>query len=274
MTNPHFTDPLEVHLDISSDEHNAVDLLSQSTSLSKQCIKHTMQKGAVWLSHRGYTQRLRRAKKNLHNGDSLHLYYNEKILSSTPQAPTLIADHGAYSIWNKPYGMYCQGSKWGDHCTINRWIEQHRQQPAFIVHRLDRATTGLIIIAHQKKTAAALAKLFEQRNIKKRYRALVQGAFPLDEGVVTLQQAVDGRTAISHVRGIEYNATSHQSRVEVTIETGRKHQIRQHLAAAGYPIVGDRLYGNGDDSLDLQLCCFFLAFTCPLTHEDRVYSLD
>ena len=66
------------------------------------------------------------------------------------------------SIWYKPYGIYCQGSKWGDHHTIHRMAEQQLQRPCFIVHRLDRATTGLVIVAHKKKIAAALAALFAQ----------------------------------------------------------------------------------------------------------------
>lgn len=266
--------PLEIHLDVEDHEKNTVELLSQETQLSKQKIKAAMQKGAVWLTHGGYTQRLRRAKKTLQAGDTIHCYYDEKILNSEPQTPTLISDQSAYSIWYKPYGMYSQGSKWGDHCTINRWIEQHQQRPAFIVHRLDRAATGLMIIAHQKKTTAALAKIFEQRKIRKCYQAIVHGKFPATDTTVTINKAVEGRPAISHIRHLQYSVESNQSLIEVDIETGRKHQIRRHLSTAGHPIVGDRLYGQGGEEKNLQLCCCFLAFTCPITAEEKTYRLN
>ena len=118
---------------------SAVDLLAGATGFSRQRIKQIMQKGAVWVTlasgGENNAQRLRRAKKVLHPGDTLHLYYDEKILSEEPPTPELIADEGTYSVWYKPYGLRSQGSKWSDHCTIARWAETHLepQRPAFVV---------------------------------------------------------------------------------------------------------------------------------------------
>jgi tRNA pseudouridine32 synthase/23S rRNA pseudouridine746 synthase len=143
-------DRIEEHVSIESPEELPIDLLHRTTGLPKQRIKSAMTKGAVWLSRGRKTQRLRRAKRKLRIGDELHLYYDIKILDEVPVEPTLIADLGGYSVWQKPYGLRSQGSKWGDHCTVVRWAERSLkpERPAFTVHRLDRAANGLMLIAH------------------------------------------------------------------------------------------------------------------------------
>jgi tRNA pseudouridine32 synthase/23S rRNA pseudouridine746 synthase len=268
---------LEIHIEIKDIALVAIDQIAAVTDLSKQRIKYAMKKGAVWLTHageqEGHTQRLRRAKKQLNPGDTLHLYYDEAILAVEPPAATLIADEGDYSIWYKPYGMLSQGSKWSDHCTINRWAEQHLlpERPAFLVHRLDRAASGLILVAHKKSSAAALAALFEKRQIDKRYRVIVHGKFGLYRR--TLNSEIDGRAATSHASLLHYDREQNRSLLEVKIESGRKHQIRRHLAEIDYPVVGDRLYGNEGDSEDLQLVAYRLSFIDPATKEERDYQL-
>jgi tRNA pseudouridine32 synthase/23S rRNA pseudouridine746 synthase len=234
----------EIHIPVDEESKTAVELLSLATELSKQKIKQVMQNGAVWLTHDDHTSRLRRVKRKLEKGDELHLYYDEAVQSALPETPELIADEGDYSVFFKPQGMLSQGSKWGDQCTINRWVEQNMDRPAFIVHRLDRAATGLILIAHTKTAAAALSKLFEQRQIDKRYRARVYGR--LEPSPMVLDSEIDGRKALSKVELLEYDEVKNCSLLEINIETGRKHQIRRHLSEAGYPIVGDRMYGQAD----------------------------
>jgi len=265
---------LERHLTIEKPGINACEYLSTATGLSRQRVKQAMFKGAVWLSHNKHTRRLRRASKTLDRGDTLHLYYNERILSTTPASAQLIADEKAYSIWYKPCGMFSQGSKWGDHCTINRWAEQYLQPQrlAFIVHRLDRAASGLILIAHQKQTAAALAKLFQDRHIEKVYRAIVHGQFPVLSQ--TLDSNIEGRSACSTATLIKYDPEKNCSLLEIMIDSGRKHQIRRHLAECGFPVVGDRLYGNNDNSTDLQLTAIRLSFTCPVSSLQKCFLLD
>ena len=268
-------DPDNVQANLPTDQSLpvAVELLARTSGLSKNQIKQAMSKGAVWLSRNDNVQRVRRAKKLLQRGDTLHLYYNKKILVQQPPPAVLIADESAYSIWYKPYGMFCQGSKWGDHCTIQRWVENALQRPTWLVHRLDRATKGLMILAHDKQCAQKIATLFRHRKIQKHYRARVHGQFPQQTQPQTISEAIDGRAAVSHVKLIAVNITDNQSLVEIKIDTGRKHQIRQHMAIIGYPIVGDRLYGVGNDSVDLQLCSWSLEFYCPVFDLKKHYSL-
>lgn len=268
----------EKHIAVSESGDTAVEILSAETPLSRQIIKKTMLKGAVWLTEGKRTQRIRRAKRTLKPGQTLHLYYDPAVLEQQPAAPVLVADRGQYSIWNKPYGLLSQGSKWGDHCTLTRWAEQHLvpERNAFVVHRLDRAANGLIIIAHQKQAAAMLSALFQSRAIDKRYRIWVEGEFPADASrakPLRVEQPVDGRHAVSYFARLSYRSELARSLLDVRIETGRKHQIRRHVAGLGHPVVGDRLYGSTQQTEDLQLSAYYLAFTCPFRGDRQVFDL-
>ncbi|WP_205859192.1 RluA family pseudouridine synthase [Pleionea sediminis] len=265
---------LEKHLEADDKRPLIVDALKSATPLSKQKIKAAMQKGCVWLTRNNRTQRVRRAKSRFTKGQSLHIYYDSRIIESTPVEPTLIADEQNYSIWNKPSGLLSQGSKWGDHCTITRWAEQNLspQRNAFTVHRLDKSASGIILIAHSKQAAAKLSELFAQRDIVKHYIARVEGKWDLTERK-TIDSPIDNKNAISHVHLISYRATDQSTLLKIEIETGRKHQIRRHLAQSGFPIIGDRLYGNRHD-VDLMLSSVKLAFTCPFSGRLQSYELD
>jgi tRNA pseudouridine32 synthase/23S rRNA pseudouridine746 synthase len=268
-------DPFECHIDITTSNETAAGLLAGASGLSKSLVKQAMQKGAVWLTSKRGTQRLRRMDRVMKEGDRLHLYYNEKILVKEVDPPQLFADEGGYSVWYKPYGMLSQGSKWGDHFAINRWADQHLtpQRPAFVVHRLDRAATGLILIAHQKKIAAALSKLFQDRSLEKRYQVIVQGRFPEQDSPLTIDTDLDNRPALTHVYSIRYDPVKNRTLLDVRIKTGRKHQIRRHLSSIGFPVVGDRMYGQGTDVEDLQLTAYYLSFACPISGAVREYVL-
>ena len=268
---------IESHVIVESPDSDATDLLRHATGLSKQRIKHAMKQGAVWLTRRRKTQRLRRARRALREGDELHLYYDEEILAEHPAKPSLVADRGEYSVWNKPYGLRSQGSKWGDHCTVVRWAERNLQpeRPAFTVHRLDRAANGLILIAHSKRTAAALSELFRLRKVEKRYRVLVHGNLDAAAVPQRIDRPIDGKRAISELSVLEASTGGKHSLLEVRIETGRKHQVRRHLADLGHPVVGDRLYGTGEeDGVDLQLTAYLLAFRCPVSGDPVRFKID
>lgn len=272
-TDSHF----ETHITIESPGDNAVDALQNATGLAKQRIKFAMGSGAVWLTRGKKTQRLRRAKRALREGDELHLYYDADILAEVPAAPSLLADVGAYSVWQKPYGLRSQGSKWGDHCTVVRWAERNLQpeRPAFTVHRLDRAANGLMLVAHTRAMAAALSALFSSREVEKCYRALVVGDFSGQPNPLRVDDTLDGKSASSEFSLVEVIDGGAQSLLDVRIETGRKHQVRRHLAGLGFPVVGDRLYGTGHaDGVDLQLTACFLGFQCPASDERVEYRLS
>jgi len=264
----------EKHICVTRDGTTALEYLSDNTEFSKQKIKQVMQNGAVWLESIQGVDRLRRAKKLVKTGDTLHLYYNESVQLTVAEKAKLISDQGEYSIWNKPAGMFSQGSKWGDHCTIYRWVEMHLkpQRPAFIVHRLDKAANGLIIIAHKKTIAAKFSAMFENHQIYKKYRVRVEGVLDKLELPFEIKNTLDDKVSVSEIvstKVLENNKTE----VEIVIKTGRKHQIRRHLSAMGYPIEGDRLYGAKNIAEDLQLKAINIKFKCPVTGEPKDWCL-
>jgi len=266
-------DKFEKHLNISNDNLTAIDILSEHTGFSRQKIKQIMQKGAVWLTQGQSTRRIRRASKKLTIGQTLHLYYDAHILQQTEYSARLIADEGDYSVWFKPSGMLSQGSKYGDHGAIYRWAETHLQpqRNAFLVHRLDKATSGLIIIAHSKKAAATLSKMFSDRSINKYYKALVQG---LPQVPMSINKPLENKKAITNILSLEQINNSDNSLLDIQILTGRKHQIRQHLSYIKHPVIGDRLYGNAEnDSIDLCLTAYKIIFISPFDNQKKHYEL-
>ncbi len=275
----------EFHIPIKSDGSTALDTLANTSGLSRQKIKQAMQKGCVWIETNHYTQRLRRAKRTLSKGHTLHCYYDSYVLKMTPPDAQLVCDKGDYSIWNKPSGMLSQGSKWGDHCTLYRWAEKHLkpERPAFIVHRLDRAASGLTILAHKKKIASQFADMFQKHELEKHYEVWVNGDFSSQltekNPIKIITDELDHKPAESYAQLIKVVADSKsgqtQSLLDVEIKTGRKHQIRKHLAGLGFPVVGDRLYNaNQKHTKNLQLKAILLRFDCPITGAPIVFKLE
>jgi tRNA pseudouridine32 synthase/23S rRNA pseudouridine746 synthase len=249
----------------------AVDLLSLASGLAKLRLKEAMSKGAVWLRRgSGKPQRLRRATAEVKPGDTLRLCYDEKILAAPVAAPVMLEDHRAFSLWFKPAGLLAQGTDFGDFCSLLRLVELHFKQrrQVFPVHRLDREVSGLMLVAHEPKSAARLSRCFAERLVAKSYLAGVRGRIERGESLL-FNADLDHKPALTRCVGLAHDPERNESLVLVQPETGRLHQIRRHLAGHGTPIVGDYRYG-GAVPATMRLCAFRLV----LAREGKTPGLD
>lgn len=140
---------------------------------------------------------------------------------------------------DKPALLDSQNSKEGRPSVVD-WLNE-RFGYAGLVHRLDFGTSGLMVCAKTPAAARELTKALQEGAIKREYKAVVMGKILPEAG--ELNTPIEAQNALTKFRVLERfnNATF----VEVTLETGRKHQIRRHFAEAGHPLLGDHLYGKG-----------------------------
>ena len=154
-----------------------------------------------------------------------------------------------------------------------------------IVHRLDKDTSGLIVIAKNDKVHAALTEMFQEKKIRKTYLAILKGKLNKSEGKIVTQIGRDkndrkkmtvidditkGKNAITNYRVISQNNLF--TLVKVNIETGRTHQIRVHMRYLGYPILGDSVYGRKDNEKRQMLHAYKLEFLHPVTGRQMEFT--
>ena len=154
-----------------------------------------------------------------------------------------------------------------------------------IVHRLDKDTSGLIVIAKNDKSHINLSKQIQDRKVKKIYTALVRGIIPEDTATIDMpigrsntdrkKMAVrkDGKEAITHIKVIK--RYEKYTLIRVKIDTGRTHQIRVHMAEIGYPVVGDEVYSNGKNEFNVHgqmLHSTSLDFIHPITGKQMHFE--
>ena len=153
-----------------------------------------------------------------------------------------------------------------------------------IVHRLDKDTSGLIIVAKNDKAHTKLTEMFKNKEIKKTYLAIVKGKVSKETGRIETNIGRDekdrkkmsvsrdekkGKLAITTYKVIDSN--ERYSLLDVNIETGRTHQIRVHMKHIGYPILGDIVYGRPDNKIMRQMLhAYKLEFKHPITSEEMV----
>jgi tRNA pseudouridine32 synthase / 23S rRNA pseudouridine746 synthase len=188
---------------------------------------------------------------------------------------------------DKPAGLLSVPGRGADlqDCALHR--VQQRFPHALLVHRLDEATSGLLLFALSPVIQKALGAAFETRQVQKTYQAWVHGADMPESGVIDAPIAVDwpnrplrkidgtaGQSAITHFELLSKDERSAQSLCRLEPQTGRTHQLRVHLQHIGHPIVGDRLYGQPhEDAPRLMLHASSLKFAHP-ADADKLIELN
>ena len=256
----------------------AIDLLVQHVpELSKGRLKDAMNKGAVSWQRGKQQKRLRRAQSPVAAGELLHLHYDDELLNRTVAPPVLLAEEAGFSVWYKPPGMLSQGNEWGDHLSLLRLAELHwlSQRQLFLLHRLDREASGLMILAHTAGMAAQLSQLIQQQQINKQYQVLVKGQ--LDPALLSAGKIVtplDGKACETRFSLAPYGQRSDATLLDIQLISGRKHQIRRHFAEAGYPVLGDPRYGvNNQDPAGLGLQAVAVSFSLQSPRKNFAFSL-
>ena len=185
---------------------------------------------------------------------------------------------------NKPCNMLSVPGRGEDKqdCVVSRLQQQYAD--VRVVHRLDCHTSGVMLLARGLDMQRRLSRMFHDREVDKRYVALVEGFVREDEGRIDIPlrgdpgnrpvQVIDhdsGKPAQTHwflLQRAGYRAGAPASRLQLLPVTGRTHQLRVHCMAIGHPIVGDRLYNPKDCNVDrMMLHAERLAFTHPVTRE-------
>ncbi len=194
-------------------------------------------------------------------------------------------------VVNKPAGLATIPEGWAPDAPNLRAILEAGWGRLWVVHRLDKVTSGVIVFARTAEAHRALNRAFETRTVTKTYHALICGRpaweryvarQPLRSGVGhakrTVVDARQGAAALTHFRLLKRFAA--HALVEASPKTGRTHQIRAHLSALGFPILGDSLYGAPPTSLIARpaLHAFSLSFFHPESGEcltfQAPYPLD
>lgn len=229
---------------------------------------------------------------------------NDEIVIAVPEPETLsieaedipleiVYEDEAVAVVNKPQGMVVHPSAGHPNGTMVNALMYHVKDLSSIngvirpgiVHRIDKDTSGLLMVAKNDLAHESLAKQLKDKTSLRKYVALVHGVIPHEKGTINApigrskvnrkMQAVreDGKPAVTHFNVLE--RFNDFTLVELTLETGRTHQIRVHMKYIGYPLAGDPVYGS---SKTLKgngqfLHAKLLGFTHPITGQKMVFEV-
>lgn len=234
---------------------------------------------------RSYVQKLIESGEVLVNGAPIRPSYKVvpgdrvEVRAPRPEEPAeitpavipipIVFEDDDVMVFDKPAGLVVHPAPGHEHGTlvnVLKWLRPESVTPGAerpgIVHRLDKDTSGLIVVAKNERARLSLLRQWQRRDVIKEYTALVIGTVPEDEATIDApigrdphnrkRMAVvrEGRPAISHFRTIARYPG--YTLLDVNIETGRTHQIRVHCAFIKHPVAGDALYGGRAPDLPLK----------------------
>jgi 23S rRNA pseudouridine1911/1915/1917 synthase len=259
-------------------------IVEQIPELSRSFASKLIEQGKVSVNGEIITK----AGFRLHGTDKIKVDFDIAELKHIPdiELPILYEDDDCVVI-DKPVGVLAHSKgTFNPEATVASWLS-HRFKGASgnragIVHRLDRATSGVMICAKSPAASLWLQKQFSQRKVKKNYIAIVKDTPDPAEAIIdmpiernpkapaTFRVGIGGKPAITHYKVLK--SSGRYTQLELTPQTGRTHQLRVHLNQLGLPIVGDSFYG-GEPADRLYLHAFQLEITLP-DRSRRVFTAD
>lgn len=266
------------------EESNLMDFLLKQMGITKNRAKDLLTGRAVSVDRKlttHYDTPLRPGqvvRVSRHRQNTMLLNKYVKIVYEDKDIIVIEKSEGILSMASTPK-QYCVKN------VLDEYFEKrHFKCTAHVVHRLDRETSGLMIYAKNIETAKILEDNWHDMVYDRRYIAVLCGKVEKEGGTiqswlresksfVTYSSPTDngGKLAITHYHRLRY--TDEFSLVEMKLETGRKNQIRVHMADLGNPVAGDRKYGNGRDPLHrLALHAYRLNFYHPITREQMQFE--
>ena len=263
-------------------------IAQKNDKLSRSMIQKLIEDGEILVN--GQTKKI---SYKIHNGDEIEINIPEpKETNIKPQniPVEVIYEDSDIIVVNKPKGMVVHPANGNpDGTLVNAILALCKDNLSGIggeirpgiVHRLDKDTSGLLIIAKNDLAHKNISEQIKNRQVKKIYIALVKGNVAEDEATIDMpigrstkdrkKMAVrkDGKTAITHFKVLKrYNK---YTLLEIKIDTGRTHQIRVHMAEIGHPVVGDMVYSSGKNEFGIEgqmLHAKSLSFKHPVTGKE------
>ncbi len=271
-------DNIKITVGADCDGYKIVDFLKNKAHFSATLVKRVKFGG---VSVNGELVTMRRI---LSEGDKIEITLpSEKSENVEPiYAPLdIIYEDDYILVVNKPKNMPTHPSRGNSLLTLANAVSYYLGEPSVFraINRLDRDTFGLVLIAKNAFSAGIFGKMMKNREIIKKYTAVIQGIPNEKHGIIdapiaresegNIKRVVreDGKRAVSEYELLRTTSEGN-SVCRITLHTGRTHQIRVHLAYVGHPLVNDFLYGTRqDESETYSLCCSSLEFVHPITKE-------
>lgn len=270
-------------------------LVSQPVHLSRSQVQHLIENGLVFVN-----AKTRRSSYRVHTGDIIEMLV-PALEEATPipeEIPLdIIYEDEDLLVVNKPQGMVVHPAAGHKKGTLVNALLNHCAQLSRcggylrpgIVHRLDKDTSGLLLVCKTDLAHRQLSHQLKERQVKRRYLALVLGQVKEDKGVIDAPLGRDPRDRKKiavlppGTPGAKEAVTRYHVRerfggytlLDVELETGRTHQIRVHLAYAGYPVAGDTIYGQRSNPLHLPgqaLHAHQITIQHPRTAESQTFE--
>ena len=257
-----------------NEQNKRVDayIAEAKTELSRTTIKRLLDTGDILVN--GKKQK---ASYKPESGDIIQINMPEatetKLIAQDIPVPIIYEDKDIIVV-NKPKGMVVHPANGNpDGTLVNAILAMCKESLSGIggeirpgiVHRLDKDTSGLLIVAKNDLAHMNMSKQIQDRKVTKKYIALVRGIVPEDEATIDMpiarsqkdrkKMAVtykNSKEAKTHIKVLKRFYNSNVTLVEATLETGRTHQIRVHMAYVGHPLVGDEVYGKKDPRFKIE----------------------